>query len=224
MNGIPYSTDPDMQNVLTAPLSLDGPLDAYLDMKNVQLVQSIFPESDWSVAFPYANPVYTYDNFLKAVAKFPKFCNDNNIPGNTMEKTCRRELATIFAHWGQETGLRQPPESEFWKQGLYYVEEISGGAYKSYEWGNNEKWPNQHGVSYYGRGPLQLSWNYNYGQFSNIYSTQGYDSKMEFLVDPGKVSRNGEIAMAAGIWFYMTPQAPKPSMHDVMSGRFIPNS
>ena len=46
---------------------------------------------------------------------------------------------------------------------------------------------------------------------------------MEFLVDPGKVSRNGEIAMAAGIWFYMTPQAPKPSMHDVMSGRFIPN-
>lgn len=29
--------------------------------------------------------------------------------------------------------------------------------------------------------------------------------------------------MAAGIWFYMTPQDPKPSMHDVMTGWFIPN-
>ena len=145
-NGVPYSDDPDMQNVLTAPLSLDGPLDAYLDMKNVQLVQSIFSESDWDVAFSYRNPIYTYDNFLKAVAKFPKFCNDNNIPGNTMEETCRRELAAMFAHWGQETGLRQPPESEFWKQGLYYVEEITKSDYKSWEWGNNDKWPNQAGV------------------------------------------------------------------------------
>lgn len=30
--------------------------------------------------------------------------------------------------------------------------------------------------------------------------------------------------MAAGIWFYMTPQAPKPSMHDVMTGFYVPNS
>ena len=29
--------------------------------------------------------------------------------------------------------------------------------------------------------------------------------------------------MTAGIWFYMTPQDPKPSMHDVMTGFFIPN-
>jgi len=29
--------------------------------------------------------------------------------------------------------------------------------------------------------------------------------------------------MAAGIWFYMTPQDPKPSMHDVMTGFFEPN-
>ena len=46
---------------------------------------------------------------------------------------------------------------------------------------------------------------------------------MELLEDPGKVGRDGYIAMAAGLWFYMTPQAPKPSMHDVMTGRFIPN-
>ena len=30
--------------------------------------------------------------------------------------------------------------------------------------------------------------------------------------------------MTAGIWFYMTPQDPKPSMHDVMAGFFEPTS
>ena len=30
--------------------------------------------------------------------------------------------------------------------------------------------------------------------------------------------------MASGIWFYMTPQDPKPSMHDVMTGFFVPNA
>ena len=29
--------------------------------------------------------------------------------------------------------------------------------------------------------------------------------------------------MAAGLWFYMTPQDPKPSMHDIMTGYFTPN-
>ena len=30
--------------------------------------------------------------------------------------------------------------------------------------------------------------------------------------------------MAAGLWFYMTPQDPKPSMHDVMTGNFTPTA
>ena len=78
-------------------------------------------------------------------------------------------------------------------------------------------------MKYYGRGPLQLSWNYNYGQFSNIYGTSSYDSKLDLLKHPEKVHQDGKIAMAAAIWFYMTPQDPKPSMHDVMTGFFEPN-
>lgn len=78
-------------------------------------------------------------------------------------------------------------------------------------------------MQYYGRGPFQLSWNYNYGQFSNVFAVSSYNGKMELLKDPDRVAREGYVAMAAGIWFYMTPQAPKPSMHDVMTGNFIPN-
>ena len=148
-NGVPYSNDPEMQNVLRAPLSLDTSIDNYLSMKNVQLVKDIFPADQWPVAFPMANALYTYDSFLKAVAKFPAFCNDNNIAGNTMEQTCKRELAAVFAHWGQETGKREPPEDQFWKQGLFYIEEISpASCYISYEWGNGTKWPPQSGQCY----------------------------------------------------------------------------
>jgi len=47
---------------------------------------------------------------------------------------------------------------------------------------------------------------------------------MVLLRDPDMVAREGYIAMTAGLWFYMTPQNPKPSMHDVMTGNFEPNS
>ena len=43
------------------------------------------------------------------------------------------------------------------------------------------------------------------------------------LENPDLVHEDGFLAMAAGIWFYMTPQDPKPSMHDVMTGFFEPN-
>lgn len=46
---------------------------------------------------------------------------------------------------------------------------------------------------------------------------------MFLLENPDLVHEDGYLAMAAGIWFYMTPQDPKPSMHDVMTGFFIPN-
>lgn len=112
----------------------------------------------------------------------------------------------MFAHWGQETGWRNPAAGEFWTQGLYYVEEINKSDYKEYNFGSGPTpWPPQSGVQYFGRGPLQLSWNYNYGMFSNIYAPSAYDSKMVLLQDPGAVSRDGYTAFAAALWFWMTP-------------------
>ena len=76
--------------------------------------------------------------------------------------------------------------------------------YKDFGWSNNA-WPNQAGKQYYGRGPFQLSWNYNYGMFSNIFSTSSYNSKMVLLKNPELLQTDGFAAMAAGLWFYMTP-------------------
>ena len=121
-NGIPYSNNPAVDRRIKAPLTIDGSVDdTYETYVNVQRVMSLFTEDDWATGFPQSDPIYTYTNFLKAVAKFPSFCGESNIEGQTMAETCKRELASIFAHWGQETGKRDPNDGEFWTQALYWV-------------------------------------------------------------------------------------------------------
>ena len=213
-NGVPYSNDPAVNRRITSPLSIDGDItDIYLQQENVQRVQSFFSEAQWAAGFPQANPIYTYENFLKAVSKFPKFCGESNTAFNnlTVEQACKRELAAIFAHWGQETGKRDPADGPFWTQALYWVQEIRCNGtndpscdYKAYNWAA-DAWPNDPDEQYYGRGPMQLSWNYNYGQFSNIFAPSSYNSKLYLLENPDLVHEDGALAMMAGIWFYMTP-------------------
>ena len=43
------------------------------------------------------------------------------------------------------------------------------------------------------------------------------------LQDPDRVAREGWLAMSSAIWFAMTPQAPKPSIHEVVAGFWQPN-
>ena len=72
---------------------------------NVQNIKSYIPDSAaWDAMFPKRADLYTYESFLKAAAKYPAFCNENNISSNTVKQTCGRELATFFAHLTQETG------------------------------------------------------------------------------------------------------------------------
>ena len=85
-NGVPYSDDADVQRRITASLTVDGPIDdIYMTMTNVQRITSFFTATDWDAVFPQANAVYTYDNFLKAAAKFPSFCNESNLDNWTLD-------------------------------------------------------------------------------------------------------------------------------------------
>jgi hypothetical protein len=56
------------------------------------------------------NDLYTYDGFLRAIAKFPAFCGESNMDSydKDLDETCKRELAFLFAHFGQETGYHDP--------------------------------------------------------------------------------------------------------------------
>ncbi|ROS05552.1 chitodextrinase [Sinobacterium caligoides] len=199
---------------------------------NVKRVEDIIDSDMWDDLFSERATEYTYDNFLKAVGKFPAFCGDYD-DGRDAEAICRKSLATMFAHFAQETGGHDAnsdlPE---WKQGLVYVREMgltedSRGMYNSEcnpaVW-QGEAWPcgtfeDGSFKSYFGRGAKQLSYNYNYGPFSQAI----YGDVNTLLDNPEKVADTW-LNLASAVFFYLYPQPPKASMLHVIDGTWEPNA
>ena len=78
---------------------------------------------------------------------------------------------------------------------------------------------------YYGRGPIQISYPYNYIAFSNtdFVHRHGYN----LYADPGLISSpeanqeaRSSLLWGSALWFWMTPQSPKPSAHAVMTNQW----
>ncbi len=156
---------------------------------------------------------YTFRAFIKAAEKFPLFIAEGD------EETQKRELCAFLANVAQETsGGWDGAHGGYFKWGLVYIEELGceHGCMQYSDTNNKEFYPIQN-VSYHGRGPKQLSWNYNYGQFSKAY----YGSKDTLLMHPELLSEEPILSFASAIWFWMTPQQPKPSCHDIMCGKWI---
>ena len=61
------------------------------------------------------------------------------------------------------------------------------------------------------RGAKQISYNYNYGQFSTFVEGESVGS---LLQHPELVATTW-LALASAVWFFVMPQPPKPSMLDV---------
>jgi hypothetical protein len=51
-----------------------------------------------------------------------------------------------------------------------------------------------------------------------------YYSKYDMLMQPEILELDPVKLWSSALWFYMTPQSPKPSMHEVVIGRFEPNA
>lgn len=156
---------------------------------------------------------YSFKAFTEAAKYFPEFTSES---GDTLE---RRELAAFLANVAQETsgGWADAPGGYF-KWGLYFLEEGKTAAENSYADTSKHAFPPVIGKKYYGRGPKQLSWNYNYGQFSQLW----YGNKDTLLQFPEKLSADPVVSFASAIWFWMTPQKPKPSCHDIITGKWQP--
>ncbi|KAJ1397983.1 Lysozyme-like domain superfamily [Sesbania bispinosa] len=170
------------------------------------LFDSIFLHKDDS-ACPAKN-FYTYDTLIEASKSFPQF-------GTTGSLTTRkREIAAFLAQISHETtgGWATAPDGPYaW--GLCFKEEVNPQS--DYCDSTNKEWPCYPGKSYNGRGPIQLSWNYNYGPAGEAL---GFDG----LRNPEIVSNNSLIAFKTALWFWMTEQEPKPSCHNVMIGNYVP--
>lgn len=157
---------------------------------NVLRILRVLPMNLFEYMFPRANEgrgtadayaPYTYNNFLKAASMWPRFCDESDAAGlGDLDILCKRELGSMFAHFAQEVGEHNhEPQYELWRQGLYHFTEmgcsddpsLSGCEYTgvscdSESW-QDENWRCREGVKYFGRGAKQLSYNYNYGPFSN---------------------------------------------------------
>ena len=85
---------------------------------NVKRVEKNLSKDQWEYIFPLRAPEYSYENFLKAIGKFPAVCGTYT-DGRDSDAICRKALATMFAHFAQETGGHESwrPEAE-WRQGL----------------------------------------------------------------------------------------------------------
>ena len=199
--------------------------------ENVKRVESIISESTWNYLFPKRAPEYTYRHFLQAVAKFPALCG--TYEDRDSDAICRKALATMFAHFTQETGGHTAgwdvPE---WRQGLVHVREMGWtetmrGGYNSEcnpsVW-QGQTWPcgtfsDGQFKSYFGRGAKQLSYNYNYGPFS--YAMFG---DVRTLLDHPEMVADTWLNLASAIFFFIYPQPPKPSMLHVVDGTWQPNA
>ncbi|MCG8474382.1 MAG: chitinase [Cytophagales bacterium] len=199
-------------------------------------LHEFFTASDFSALFPDSvyyergrywvdarNQFYTYEDFIEAASHFPSFCNTGSL------EVRKRELAAFLANTAHETkgGSYHSPKGPYY-YGYYFVREH--GCYNK-KTGKEDcphyinthsplgrKYPPHPGQQYYGRGPIQLSYNYNYGKFSNH---AGLGSQL--LEAPDLLAQNGVLSFRSAIWFWMTPQGAKPSCHQAMTGQWVPN-
>lgn len=153
-------------------------------------IANIVSSATFAAMFPNRNSLYTYDGLVTAARSYPKFCNEGS------SDQCKREAAAFLANISHETG------------GLVYTEEQNPPSI--YCDPSSTTYPCAPGQTYHGRGPIQLSWNYNYGACGSAIGK-------DLLRQPELVATDSATSFMTALWFWMTPQPPKSSCHDAIS-------
>ncbi|KAI3795921.1 hypothetical protein L1987_38582 [Smallanthus sonchifolius] len=120
---------------------------------------------------------YTRAAFLEALRNYGQFARVGS------EEDSRREIAAFFAHVTHETGH------------FCYIEEINGTS-RDYCDETSTQYPCNPSKGYYGRGPIQLSWNFNYGPAGRSI---GFDG----LNNPEIVATDPVISFRTALWYWM---------------------
>ncbi|WP_416875228.1 chitinase [Kitasatospora sp. SC0581] len=152
----------------------------------------VVSEAQFNKMFPNRNAFYTYKGLTDALGAYPKFTTT----GDTA--TRKREAAAILANVSHETG------------GLKYIVEQNTANYPHY-CDTSQPYGCPAGKSaYYGRGPLQLSWNFN-------YKAAGDALGIDLLHDPYQVEKNPATSWKTALWFWNTQNgAGRMTAHDAI--------
>ena len=172
-----------------APANAGSPGSAGSVSNPVRNFGDVLSEAQFNQMFPNRNQFYTYAGLSAAAAKFSLFAAVGDAT------TQKREVAALLANVARETG------------NLKFIDEISPQS--NYCDSNNTQYKCAAGADYHGRGPLQISWNYNYG-------AAGAALGENLLGNPGLVGTNATVAWETALWFWMTVTAGGRTAHTVM--------
>lgn len=210
------AVEPDASAAMDSGAPVDAsPVDA---SAGASTIEALISRAQFDALFlhrgtaPCRGAFYTYDAFVRAARSFPAFASEGT------DEQRRRELAAFLANISHETtgGWPTAPDGAYaW--GLCWIEEGGATPQTAEYCAASAEFPCAPGQRYYGRGPMQLSWNYNYGQAGRALG-------LPLLANPALVATDPEVSFRAALWFWMTPQAPKPSCHAVMTGGYAPSA
>ena len=143
----------------------------------------VVSESQFNQMFPNRNSFYTYSGLTSALDSFGSFASAG---GNTI---ARQEAAAFLANVSHETG------------GLVHIVEQNQANYPHYcDWSQSYGCPAGQ-AAYYGRGPIQLSWNFN-------YKAAGDYLGINLLGNPYLVQTDAAVAWKTALWYWNTQSGP----------------
>lgn len=156
-----------------------------------------------------ARGFYTYDAFLAAAAAFPAF---GTTGGDEQRK---REVAAFLGQTSHETtgGWPTAPDGPFSWGYCFKQERNPPSDYCE----PRPQWPCAPGKKYFGRGPIQISFNYNYGPAGRAIG-------VDLLNNPDLVATDPVISFKTALWFWMNARDNKPSCHAVITGQWTPTA
>lgn len=140
-------------------------------------------EIQFETLFPKRISFYTYTGLREAAEAYPEFGNFGSKEEN------KREVAAFLANIMHESIELQA------------INELDKSTHDKYC--NDNEVACAPGKQYFGRGPIQLSWNFN-------YALAGKALGLDLLNDPDMVSRNPTIAWKTALWYWMEIKGSGP--------------
>lgn len=149
--------------------------------------------AQFDALFPERIAFYTYEGFVEAVKQTPGFADWGS------DQQRRQEMAAFLgqiAHESDQLRAQREYKRENWHK--YCRSDARLGCAP--------------GQQYYGRGPIQLSWNYQYKAAGDFLG-------LDLWRDPDRVARDSTVAWRTALWYWMTqPGESTQTSHDAIRG------
>ena len=138
----------------------------------------VVSETLFNQMFPSRNGLYTYAGLVNAMGAYPAFAHTGS------DTTQKQEAAAFLANVAEESDSLRATREYNTANWPLYCDTTNGNTCAP-------------GQQYYGRGPMQLSWNYNYRAAGNALG-------VDLWSNPDLVATDPTIAWKTAIWYWMT--------------------